>query len=147
MAEFSLRRARETDSAAIRKLIHRAGINPTGLNWQRFVVAVNERGELIGCGQIKPHGEEVLELASIAVEPAYRGQGAAREIIEYLLAENPRPLYLTCRSSLGPFYEKFGFESIGSEEMPRYFRRLAQLAGLADALALFDESLLVMKLK
>lgn len=147
MAEFSLRRAVEADSTSIRGLIHLTGINPIGLDWRRFILAVNERGDMIGCGQIKRHGDNALELASIAVEPAYRGQGVARQVIEFLLLENPRPLYLTCRSSLGPFYEKFGFERIAFEEMPGYFRRIARLAGLAKALSFFGESLLVMKLK
>ncbi len=147
MAEFQLRRAVEADSVPIRELIHLVRINPIGLDWKRFIVAVAPQGQVIGCGQLKPHGADVLELASIAVQPDYRKQGVARAVIEHLLARSPRPLYLTCRSRLGPFYEKFGFQALTSNEMPRYFRRIQRLAGMVNALARSGESLLVMKLK
>ena len=143
----SIRPARETDAAQIRELIYRVGINPTGLDWRRFVVAVNDRDEMIGCGQLKPHGHEILELASIAVYPEHQGRGIARAIIQHLLQESPRPLYLMCQSSLGPFYEKFGFRTIAYDEMPRYFQRISKLAGLATTLARRAERLLIMKLQ
>jgi N-acetylglutamate synthase-like GNAT family acetyltransferase len=147
MSSHTLRMARETDAAPIRDLIHLVGINPMGLDWKRFVVAVNERDEMVGCGQLKPHGQEVLELASIAVYPEHRGKGIARTIIEHLLKGSPRPLYLMCQSSLGPFYEKFGFRAISYDEMPRYFQRMTKLAGLATTLARREERLLIMRLE
>jgi N-acetylglutamate synthase-like GNAT family acetyltransferase len=149
MTTYALRPARETDEAAIKTLIHLVGINPMGLDWKRFIVAVDAQDQVIATGQIKPHGAnaEVYELASIAVIPEHRGQGLAGAIIEYLLKDSPRPLYLTCRSSLEPLYQKFGFYSIDYDEMPRYFQRISKLAGLVFLLASRDEKLLVMKLK
>ena len=117
------------------------------LNWKRFVVAVNDQDEMIGCGQIKPHGTEILELASIAVYPEHQGQGVASTVIQHLLANSPRPLYLMCESSRGSLYEKFGFREISYEEMPRYFQRLSRLAGLVTTLARRQERLLIMKLQ
>jgi N-acetylglutamate synthase-like GNAT family acetyltransferase len=142
----TIRPARETEDSQIRELIHQVGINPLGLDWKRFVVAVDDRAEMLGCGQIKPHGE-ILELASIAVYPEYRGKGVARLIIEHLLKDSPRPLYLMCQSSLGPLYEKFGFRAIPYQEMPRYFQRLSKVAGLIETLARRKEHLLIMKLQ
>ena len=144
MADFTLRPATESDSAVIKDLIHRVDINPMDLNWRRFVIAVDGSGRMLGCGQLKPHGPDVIELASIAVEAEYRGQGIARAIIEHLVDAGPRPLYLTCRGRLGPFYEKWGFRSIEPGEMPPYFRRLARLAKVIGAF--FNERMLVMKL-
>ncbi len=147
MTTFTLRPARESESSQIKDLIQLVGINPMGLDWKRFIVAANDRDEMIGIGQLKPHGEEILELASIAVVPDYQGQGVARAIIEHLLKDSPRPLYLMCESSLGPLYEKFGFRGIAYEEMPRYFQRISKLAGLVTTLARREERLLVMKLQ
>lgn len=144
---ITIRPARESDSARIRGLIYSTGINPMGLDWKRFIVAVDEHDEMIGCGQLKPHGQDLLELASIAVYPEQRGKGIARAIIEHLLKNSPRPLYLMCESSLGPLYEKFGFRAISYEEMPRYFQRISKLAGLATTLARREERLLIMKLQ
>lgn len=143
----TIRPARETDFAQIKTLIHSSGINPLGLDWKRFIVAVGEDDEMIGCGQLKPHGQDILELASIAVHPEQRGKGVARAIIEHLLKASPRPLYLMCQSSLGPLYEKFGFHAISYKDMPRYFQRISKLAGLVTTLAQREERLLVMKLQ
>ena len=125
MTDFTVRPARESESVQIRDLIHLTRLNPMSLDWKRFVVAVNERDEMIGCGQLKPHGKEILELASIAVYPEHREKGVARAIIEFLLKDGPRPLYLMCESSNGPLYEKFGFRVMSStDDMPRYFQRI-----------------------
>ena len=119
-----------------------------GLDWKRFVVAAaGAQDQVMGIGQLKPHGTEILELASIAVFPEYRGTGVARAIIEYLLKDSPRPLYLMCESSLGALYERFGFRSVSYAEMPRYFQRITKLAGLVTTLARRDTRLLVMKLQ
>ena len=149
MPRFTLRPAVETDLPAIKDLIYSSEINPTGLNWRRFVIAVNEQGSVIGCGQLKPHGKDVLELASIAVKPVYRHQGIARAIIEHLLVDSPRPLYLMCHSRLEPLYEKFGFRPIPYDQMPRYFRRIATLAGWVEMVSKSGEGegLSVMKLQ
>lgn len=147
MAEYTLRPAVEAESAAIQELIHLVGINPTGLDWRRFLVAVTPEGRIIGCGQLKPHGRDLLELASIAVLPEHRGEGIARAVIEHLLTGSPRPLYLTCVSRLEPFYERFGFRAIEYDQMPRYFQRLSKLAGLVFTLSKRGETLSVMKLK
>ena len=109
---FTLRPATQADFPAIRRLIHEVGINPMALDWRRFTIAVDANDRLVGCGQVKPHKDGSRELASIAVLPEWRKQGVARAIILHLLETQPRPLYLTCRGRLGPFYEKFGFQDV-----------------------------------
>ena len=146
MAQYDLRPATEFESTQIKDLIHLVGINPSGLDWRRFLVAVDASGQVIGCGQIKPHGADILELASIAVVPQFQGQGIARAIIEMLLAQSPRPLYLMCIAHNGPMYEKFGFLSIEYKEMPKYFQRISKLFSVAKAVRRTEEDLLVMKL-
>jgi amino-acid N-acetyltransferase len=128
LADFSLRPANEADFPIIRQIIRESRLNPTGLNWQRFIIAETPQGEFAGCGQIKPHAEGMLELASIAIPEPYREQGVASRIIEHLLANEPdRPIYLTCRTELREFYEKFGFRALDLNEMPSYYRRLSYL--------------------
>lgn len=141
---FSIQKAQSQYASQIRGLVRSSGINPTGLDWQRFLVAVTQDGNFIGCGQLKPHSDGSMELASIAVDSAWRGRGVARALIEALLAAHPGELYLMCQSSLGPLYEKFGFHAIGEKEMPTYFRRVSKLAGVIVNLRRAGERLLVM---
>lgn len=144
--QFSLFPALESDFPAIKALVHETGINPTGLDWRRFTVAKTPEGTFIGCGQLKPHGDGTVELASIAVTPAWRKKGVASAIIKKLMAEAPRPLYLTCLSNNEPLYEKFGFRAISGGELPKYFSRLSKVAGLVNALHVMQEKMLVMRL-
>jgi N-acetylglutamate synthase-like GNAT family acetyltransferase len=146
MTKFNLRPANSEDFPAIKRLIHLVQINPTGLDWHRFVVAVDKSGRMLGCGQLKPHGREIIELASIAVEPSDRKKGVARAVIEYLINQAPRPLYLTCMSEMGVFYEKWGFQPISIDEMPAYFRRLVKLVKMIPSWGENADKLLVMKL-
>ena len=147
MPDHKIRSALESESDQIKDLIHLVGINPSGLDWKRFVVAVNDEGKVVSCGQLKPHGEGILELASIATLPQYRAQGLARAVIEDLLKKSHRPLYLMCMSHNGPMYEKFGFHAIAEGEMPKYFRRIRKLFDVAEVFRKSEEELLVMKLE
>ena len=128
MAEYILRPATEADFPEIKALIRQVRINPMGMDWRRFTVAANGpvlsevegSGEMLACAQLKPVPGGLTELASLAVRPTCRKKGIARALIEHLLAEAPRPVYLTCRSSLEKLYEKFGFRGLREEETPRY---------------------------
>ena len=143
--QFSLRPATAADARTIRQIIALVRINPMGLNWQHFILAVDGEGSIIGCGQVKLHADASRELASLAVLPGWRGRGVARAIIEQLLELHQGRLYLTCRSVLGPMYEKFGFQVIQIDEMPPYFRRLSRLAALLNKLFRRPNQLLVMR--
>lgn len=140
---ITLRQAAQQDSGKIQRIVRQARINPTGLDWRRFVVAVNESGDIIGCVQIKPHHDGTRELASLAVIPAWQGQGVARALIEHMLARENGPLYLMCRSRLVPLYTKFGFQELEPADMPadylrivHWFRRMQKLLRSADYLAI-----------
>lgn len=145
LADLTFRRATAQDADAIKALVRSARINPMDLDWRRFLLATSADGELAACGQIKPHPDGTRELASIAVRPAWRGRGAARAIIERLLSDAPRPVHLTCRSGLEPFYQKFGFHSLSSDELTPYFRRIQKLATAMMSVFRDGETLLVMR--
>jgi predicted N-acetyltransferase YhbS len=118
-----LRPAQKADQSLIKNLVRDAGINPFGLKWSRFIVAVDEEDRIVGCGQVKPHRDGSLELASIAVLKNWRIQGIARAIIREQQEAYGRPLWLTCVDHLVPFYELFGFGEIDDmSQMPLYFR-------------------------
>lgn len=144
--DFLLLPATAEDAADIKALIRLVRINPMDLDWRRFLLASSSDGTLAACAQVKPHADGTLELASLAVRPAWRGRGLARRLVEQLLSQSPRPIYLTCRSGLESFYQKFGFRSLAADELPPYFRRLQKLATAMMGLFRDGESLLVMRL-
>ena len=141
---FSLRSAEKEDQGDIKQLIRAARINPIGLDWRRFVVAVNSSNQMMGCGQVKPHRDGSRELSSVAVAEHWRGRGVARAIIERLMGAHGPPLWLTCRSSLMPLYKGFGFRLVQDKNQTPYFRRLRRLADAFMMLSASDECLAVM---
>jgi N-acetylglutamate synthase-like GNAT family acetyltransferase len=148
MVGFLIRRATRQDFPEIRALIHAVSINPTGLDWRHFLIAVTPDNKLLGCGQIKRHSDGSLELASIAVREQARGQGVARTVIQELLAgETRRPLYLMCRARLEPLYRKFGFRAIGLNEMPVYFQRISRVERIFNSKSSAEDRLMVMRLQ
>lgn len=118
-----LRRATAADQAAITALIRAARLNPFNLDWQRFVVAV-DNGRVVGTGQVKRHSDGARELASIAVAPDRQGQGIGGAIVTTLIALEPPPLYLYCAEYNESYYLRFGFRPLAKAEMPRSLRQI-----------------------
>jgi N-acetylglutamate synthase-like GNAT family acetyltransferase len=144
---FTLRPATSADQAEIKALIKAVRINPLGLGWRRFVVAEDENGRFIACGQIKPHRDGSRELASLAVRPEWRKRGVASAIIHHLLTPytGKQAIWLTCVSRLAPFYQQFGFQEIANpQEMPPYFSRVYRLYNLFTRLSKQSDYLAVM---
>jgi GNAT superfamily N-acetyltransferase len=125
-----IRVATAADQAEITRIGRSSPITPFGLRWRRFLVAEDHenQGRIVGMGQVKRHGDGSRELASIAVIKGYRHKGVASAIINALLAREAGALYLVCRDSLETFYNRFGFVTVGREELSPYFRRLARIA-------------------
>jgi amino-acid N-acetyltransferase len=142
---ISLRHAQKKDAPAIYQMIWQAHLNPLGIHWRRFIVAVDVQGRIVGCGQIKPHADGSRELASIMVKPNYRRQGIAGAIILHLLQSETLPVYLTCRSDLRSFYEQFGFRVLEGPPMPPYFQRISRLMEFITKITKRPNRLLIMR--
>jgi amino-acid N-acetyltransferase len=127
---IQLRRAVREDQKRIRQLVHQAGINRLNLDWRRFWIACDPNNSVVGVGQIKPHRDGSMEIASLVVTPDWRGRGIARKIIARLIQDSSTPLWLLCRSDLVDFYGKFGFRTVTDlQEMPPYFKRIFRFVG------------------
>ena len=88
-------------------------------------MAVDLKGKVIGCAQLKPHKDGATELASVAVSRPYRSRGIAGTLIRHLLKKQTRPVYLTCRENLTGYYERFGFAVVNDDsELPPYFKKV-----------------------
>ncbi|MDT8304837.1 MAG: GNAT family N-acetyltransferase [Anaerolineae bacterium] len=139
----SIRPAAEADAAQIRKMVGAEHLNPLGLDWRRFYVAEAD-GEIVACVQLKPHGK-VRELASLVVAPSWRRRGLGRSMVAFAQARAAPPLWLTCRSTLIPFYDACGFHEVTElSKMPPYFALVRSLFDLAMVARLSRTSLAVM---
>jgi amino-acid N-acetyltransferase len=134
---LALRPASAADQKPIKDLIHAVGINPTNLNWERFIIA-EEGGTFVGCVQLKPHKDGVRELASLAVVPERQGQGIGGRLIQALLERERGELYLICRSNLTGYYERFGFRVVEAPGIPGSFKVQYRAGRLLARLALFE---------
>lgn len=142
---YRLEPAREQDAAEIKSMVRGESLNPLGLDWRRFTVARSiADGELLGCVQIKPHGDGTHELASLVVKEPQRGQGIGGRLVRRCQARHNGRLYLTCRGRLGSYYRQFGFEAVPIEDMPPYFKRIARLVQIFGVFLPQGDGLLVM---
>jgi amino-acid N-acetyltransferase len=112
-----VRAATEQDASIIRKMVWAEQLDPTSLNWRRFLIAEVD-GKIAGIGQVRKH-PDCEELGSLIVLEEYRGQGIAAQLIAELEARAGRPLYLDCGSHMIPYYERFGYKSISYWDAPR----------------------------
>mmetsp|Transcript_36941 Transcript_36941/g.59773 ORF Transcript_36941/g.59773 Transcript_36941/m.59773 type:complete len:218 (+) Transcript_36941:335-988(+) len=127
---YTIRAARADDMSDIKKWISQEKMNPLGLNWRNFVVAMSDDdGSIIGCAQIKTlleptfadgffYLENNKELSSVFVRPEFRGRGVGTAMVQKLVEGPPAPvpLFLTCPSSGMKFYEQFGFSRIPEDD-------------------------------
>jgi N-acetylglutamate synthase-like GNAT family acetyltransferase len=142
---FRLRPATAADQQTIKQMIRSAQLNPIGLNWQRFTLAVTADDQIIGCIQLKPHRGGVLELASLVVVKGWRRKGVARQLIDWLKETAEPPIWLMCMSRLKKFYEPFGFRQVNlGEPMPAYYRWMLRLAFVINRLGPPGQSLTIM---
>lgn len=117
--------------------MRRARLNPLGLDWERFTVAVDDEDCVIGCVQLKPHAGGAVELASLVVRQDWRGRGVGRALIASMKAESQGRLWLMCRPALVSYYEKVGLQVVeGSSGLSPYFSRIWYLSRVAVLLGL-----------
>jgi N-acetylglutamate synthase-like GNAT family acetyltransferase len=132
-----IRAAIAADQPTITALVRTARLMRWRLAWHNFLVAERiEEGtaRIVGVGQLRPHSDGTLELASLAVIPEEQGHGIGGELVHTLLrkasvSENQHALYLMCEGGKVPYYQRFGFyELTVLATMPRTMRRFYQVA-------------------
>eukprot|EP00962_Isochrysis_galbana_P040198 scaffold14533_cov118-Isochrysis_galbana.AAC.2 len=89
LGDLAFRRAQPAEAPLIFSRLFREKMNPIGVKPERFVLAWDKpKGAVAGFGQIRPVGDGACELASLIVEPAYRGLGVGTVLVTKLLARH-----------------------------------------------------------
>ncbi|TNM27993.1 MULTISPECIES: amino-acid N-acetyltransferase [Streptomyces] len=149
--EVTVRRARTTDVAEVRRLIDayaRRGIlldKATVTLYediQEFWVAErDEDAAVVACGALHVMWEDLAEVRTLAVDPAVRGRGVGRRVLEKLLGTarwlGVRRIF--CLTFEVEFFARHGFVEIGdapvdgdvySELLRSYDEGVAEFLGL-----------------
>jgi amino-acid N-acetyltransferase len=123
--ELTIRRARTTDVAAIRRLVETYG-GPGRRLLQKSTVVLFESlqefwvaeapdfGGVVGCGALHVMWEDLAEVRTVAIDPECRGMGIGHRIVEQLL-ETARELgvhRVFCLTFEVDFFARHGFREI-----------------------------------
>lgn len=123
---FEVRRARTGDVRAIKELVEPLVQSRVLLgkelvvlfeSLQEFAVAVDEAGEVIGCGALHVMWEDLGEVRTLAVRDDWLGRGVGHAMLNYLEGE-ARALglhRLFCLTFEVDFFERHGFEPIDEQ--------------------------------
>ncbi len=127
---YTLRPACAEDIGTIRKLVLSALLDPTQLRWSQFWV-MEQEGKIIACGQLR-NFPDAQELGSVVVVSALRGRGLGSQMVQHLVEQATKPLYLECLGQrLARFYTRFGFVPVSWQELPPSLKRKFGLSALA----------------
>jgi len=133
---IAIRRATERDQRAIRTLVHSERLNPTGLHWPNFLVAVIG-GRIIGALQMRKHSDGSRELGSLVVSKEARGYGIASRMIDAMLAEDCEPVWMITAEPYAGAYKRWGFQAIEKRKAPAKVRRNHLMGTLARIVSFF----------
>lgn len=125
-----LRAARPGDRWLILRRILREALDPTSIDWRRFVLAEREDGAVLGFAQIKCLPDNVLEFGSLVVEPFARRKGIGALLVRALVEPRSDPIYLLCAGRRETFYQRLQFERLESHEMPPALHRKWRIGSL-----------------
>ncbi len=114
-----IRPATAQDQPHIISLARAERINPTGLNWPKFIVA-EEGGEIIGAVQLRNHPDGSQELGSLVVAPAFRRRGVAAKMIERCLGGASGRVLIITGGAHADYYARWGFRRIKPREAPPF---------------------------
>jgi amino-acid N-acetyltransferase len=128
-AHLTVRPATETDQVAIRALVRSERLNPYGLDWPNFLVAVGSGG-LVGAVQLRRHRDGSRELGSLVVRQEARRQGIASRLINTLLAGMNERVLLITAEAFAARYERWGFRQIEPAAAPAAIRRNYRIGSL-----------------
>jgi amino-acid N-acetyltransferase len=90
-----------------------------------FLVAVDERGRILGCGALKEYSPSIAEVAAIAVAPEAQGNGLGRDIVAAVetLAIKRGILHVFALTLQPAFFEAIGYQRVDRARYPEKIRR------------------------
>jgi len=114
--QATVRPARSADEPAVLALLRPEGLEAHFVVSEFQVAEDAGAGRVVACGRLKRLPDGGLELASVAVAPDRRGQGAGDAVVRALLGQADGPVHAL---ALAPgFFARHGFAPIAVERLP-----------------------------
>lgn len=126
------------DMPAMREALRAAALPADDLDAPDVMLfAFRRGGDNVGHGGFELHGEDAL-LRSIVVDPAFRGEGLGRRIVEWLGAcardlGGARGFLLTTNADR--YFAKLGFAPVDRRDAPESIKATRQMAALCPSSA------------
>jgi N-acetylglutamate synthase-like GNAT family acetyltransferase len=72
---------------------------------------ISHRGYVVGCAELRVYQKYSL-LFNLCLKREYRQRKLGSYLVEHLIYQSTKPLYLSCYRELIPFYSRFGFVAV-----------------------------------
>ncbi|MEU0374364.1 amino-acid N-acetyltransferase [Streptomyces sp. NPDC006283] len=127
---FTVRRARTGDVPDVRRLVDpyvgegilldKATVTLYEAIQEFWVAERDEDGLVVGCGALHVMWEDLAEVRTLAVDPAFKGHGIGHQVLEKLVATARRlgVRRVFCLTFEVDFFGKHGFVEIGEAQAP-----------------------------
>lgn len=127
---FTVRRARTGDVPDVRRLVDpyvgegilldKATVTLYEAIQEFWVAERDEDGLVVGCGALHVMWEDLAEVRTLAVDPAFKGHGIGHRVLEKLVATARRlgVRRVFCLTFEVDFFGKHGFVEIGETQTP-----------------------------
>ncbi|ATW49821.1 amino-acid N-acetyltransferase [Streptomyces xantholiticus] len=127
---FTVRRARTGDVPDVRRLVDpyvgegilldKATVTLYEAIQEFWVAERDEDGLVVGCGALHVMWEDLAEVRTLAVDPAFKGHGIGHRVLEKLVATARRlgVRRVFCLTFEVDFFSKHGFVEIGETQTP-----------------------------
>ncbi len=134
--EFQVHPAQPEEWPALRRLLRVCHLTEAGVAEQlHHVRVVRHEGQPIGMAMLERYAEGGL-LRSVAVDPAWQGQGIGTLLVTALIEEARKEgipqVFLLTETAAG-FFARLGFEPITRETVPPSVRQASQFTHLCPA--------------
>jgi amino-acid N-acetyltransferase len=136
MGVVALRPARSEDVPEIERLLAAEWLPPMAIaEFLPSFWVLESDGRVVGCAGIEIYGGEAAVLRSVVVAPELRGTGEGdrlvRNALDYAREQDAKRVYLFTMHA-GPFFARFGFAPVTTDDFEPAVRDSWQYIGLTE---------------
>ncbi len=102
---YNIRKAQESDEAAIRAILDELDLSYPGIVLRDFWIAESD-AEIVAVGSLEAAGDKLF-LSSLGVRQSYRNRGLATKLFETMLEGDSRDVYIY--TVISEYFERLGF--------------------------------------